>query len=216
MKINVQENNFEMDLNIPTLASMEIIGNLFESFCKLANSSVDANTAEDAGKEPSSNEGELREEKAKHFSDLAKKYQTTPSAKFVREEKYYSEDFVKTLVDCPVCNAHYETNLNKHFKGIRCRQCDSNLFLGWATGVRGELDEDGNYFIANSEFVSRKKIDENDEFESMFNTDEYPNSENTIAEITSYLDENGINHKGITLKGKLLELAKKSKNVQGD
>lgn len=139
----------------------------------------------------------------------------------LQNEPQQNPDLVKADVQCPFCGFTKIVKTLKYNKFIKCPDCKEKLFLSWINNHRGELDENGCYFTATEEFKSRPRYTEDDdygknaksiaEYEEMFKKSDDPNvpdSTNTIAEITKYLDDKGIDHQGVTLKGKLLELVK--------
>lgn len=52
-----------------------------------------------------------------------------------------------------------------HRKAITCPSCKQAVFLSWATGIEGEIDEHGYYFHAVEPFNIRKI---NQEFQDAF------------------------------------------------
>ena len=52
---------------------------------------------------------------------------------------------------------------------MNCPDCQGSVFLSWATGVKGELDENGFYFRGDSPMKIKEKTDE---FEDMFAVEE--------------------------------------------
>lgn len=126
-------------------------------------------------------------------------------------------DEVKVDLQCPFCGHTSFEKVKPYFKFIKCPACGKGLFLSWINGNPNEKDEHGCSFKASTEFRHRSYDDHDknakslSEYEKMFkeNDDPHvPDSTNTIAEIVEYLDEQNINHQGVTLKGKLLDLVK--------
>ena len=48
---------------------------------------------------------------------------------------------------------------------MNCPDCQGSIFLSWATGVKGELDDNGFYFRGDSPMKFKEQTDE---FEDMF------------------------------------------------
>lgn len=142
--------------------------------------------------------------------------------KIIEQSPKHESETVRADVQCPFCGFAEIVKVFRTNKFVKCPSCGKRLFLSWINGNRGELDEHNCYFTANTEFHSRAELDSADdgyeknaktiqEYADMFKKSDdpdVPDSTNTIAEITKYLDDKGIDHTGITLKGKLLELVK--------
>lgn len=76
---------------------------------------------------------------------------------------------VKVDLQCPYCGFCKILRTASHKKGVACPDCRQSVFLSWATGVEGCIDEHGCYFHAYEPFNIRKI---NQEFRGVF--DEYP------------------------------------------
>lgn len=61
-------------------------------------------------------------------------------------------DKVKVDLQCPFCGYCATLTTGSHRKGIWCPVCKQNLFLRWAGGAQGKLDEKGFYFHAYEPF----------------------------------------------------------------
>lgn len=72
---------------------------------------------------------------------------------------------VKVDLQCPFCGFCKMMKTGSHRKGITCPTCKQTVFLAWATGVEGELDNYGYYFHAYEPFNIRKI---NQEFQDVF------------------------------------------------
>ncbi|MFT8608024.1 MAG: hypothetical protein ABF690_00455 [Liquorilactobacillus nagelii] len=124
---------------------------------------------------------------------------------------YRPIEYVKVDVECPFCGHVSIEKARLGDKFIKCPEpsCRRMLFLAYAADRFGIPDEKGFYYHAYSEFHSKHVIDEHKSFEKAFKPSDDPNipdATKTISEITDWLDEHNIDHKGVTLKGKLLEL----------
>lgn len=76
-------------------------------------------------------------------------------------------EFIKVKVDlqCPFCGHCKVVKVGAHRKAITCQSCKQAVFLSWATGIEGEIDEHGYYFHAVEPFNIRKI---NQEFQDAF------------------------------------------------
>ena len=72
-------------------------------------------------------------------------------------------------LQCPFCGCVKRLKVPSYFKFINCPDCQGSIFLSWATGVKGELDENGFYFRADSPMKFKEQADE---FEQMFAVEE--------------------------------------------
>lgn len=72
---------------------------------------------------------------------------------------------VKVDLQCPYCGFCKILRTVSHRKAITCPTCKQPVFLSWATGVEGELDNHGYYFHAFEPFNIRKI---NQEFQHIF------------------------------------------------
>ncbi|HEM3698060.1 TPA: hypothetical protein U1C85_001124 [Streptococcus suis] len=72
---------------------------------------------------------------------------------------------VKVDLQCPYCGFCKFLKTASYRKGITCPTCKQAIFLSWATGVEGELDNHGCYFHAFEPFNIRKI---NQEFQDAF------------------------------------------------
>lgn len=85
-----------------------------------------------------------------------------------RSEKPHKE-LVDVDLQCPFCGETRRLKAPEHFNRIFCPECGECLFLSWATGTRGEVDEDGYYYRACSPML---KKGEREAYEGMFAVDE--------------------------------------------
>ena len=76
-------------------------------------------------------------------------------------------EFIKVKVDlqCPFCGHCKVVKVGAHRKAITRPSCKQAIFLSWATGIEGEIDEHGYYFHAVEPFNIRKI---NQEFQDVF------------------------------------------------
>lgn len=72
-------------------------------------------------------------------------------------------------LQCPFCGCAKRWKVPSYFKFMNCPDCQGSIFLSWATGVKGELDENGFYFRADSPMKFKEQADE---FEHMFAVEE--------------------------------------------
>ncbi|GGE26459.1 hypothetical protein [Streptococcus himalayensis] len=72
---------------------------------------------------------------------------------------------VKVDLQCPYCGFCKILKTAPYKKAISCPTCKQPVFLSWATGIEGELDEYGYYFYAYEPFNIRRI---NKEFEDVF------------------------------------------------
>lgn len=93
------------------------------------------------------------------------------SEKFSESTAVSSKPSEKVDVDlqCPFCGCAKRWKVPSYFKFINCPDCQGSIFLSWATGVKGELDENGFYFRADSPMKFKEQADE---FEQMFAVEE--------------------------------------------
>lgn len=84
------------------------------------------------------------------------------------ENKSYS-DKVRVDLQCPFCGIAKAIKVPKTLTFIKCPGCNGKIFLSWATGVKGEVDEHSYYYKANSpmQFKNQK-----DEYKEMFGIEE--------------------------------------------
>nr|DAW75990.1 MAG TPA: LysW biosynthesis protein LysW [Caudoviricetes sp.] len=68
-------------------------------------------------------------------------------------------------LQCPFCGCAKRWKVPSFFKFMNCPDCQGSIFLSWATGVKGELDDNGFYFRADSPMKFKEQTDE---FEDMF------------------------------------------------
>lgn len=68
-------------------------------------------------------------------------------------------------LQCPFCGCAKRWKVPSYFTFMHCPDCQGAIFLSWATGVKGELDDNGFYFRGDSPM---KFKEETDEFEDMF------------------------------------------------
>lgn len=93
------------------------------------------------------------------------------SEKFSESTAVSSKPSEKVDVDlqCPFCGCAKRWKVPSYFKFLNCPDCQGSIFLSWATGVKGELDENGFYFRADSPMKFKEQADE---FEQMFAVEE--------------------------------------------
>lgn len=72
---------------------------------------------------------------------------------------------VKVDLQCPYCGFCKILKTAPHRKAITCPMCKQSVFLAWASGIEGELDNQGCYFHAYDPFNIRKI---NQEFQDAF------------------------------------------------
>lgn len=72
-------------------------------------------------------------------------------------------------LQCPFCGCAKRWKAPSYFKFMNCPDCQGSIFLSWATGVKGELDENGFYFRGDSPMKFKEQTDE---FEDMFAIEE--------------------------------------------
>lgn len=72
-------------------------------------------------------------------------------------------------LQCPFCGCAKRWKVPSYFTFMNCPDCQGSIFLSWATGVKGELDENGFYFRADSPMKFKEQTDE---FEHMFTVEE--------------------------------------------
>lgn len=116
---------------------------------------------------------------------------------------------VKVDMQCPFCGYAQTTITYWGNSYVKCPDCNEKLFCSPANKTYGTPDEHGFYYRANRAYKSRN-VQTNGYSEMFKKSDDpgVPDAYSTIEEIKEYLDENNINHDGVTLKGKLLELIK--------
>lgn len=68
-------------------------------------------------------------------------------------------------LQCPFCGCAKRWKVPSFFKFMNCPDFQGSIFLSWATGVKGELDDNGFYFRADSPMKFKEQTDE---FEDMF------------------------------------------------
>ena len=93
------------------------------------------------------------------------------SAKFSGSSAVSQKPSEKVDVDlqCPFCGCAKRWKVPYYFKFMNRPDCQGSIFLSWATGVKGELDDNGFYFRGDSPM---KFKDQTDEFEDMFVVEE--------------------------------------------
>lgn len=93
------------------------------------------------------------------------------SAKFSGSPAFSQKPSEKVDVDlqCPFCGCAKRWKVPSYYKFMNCPDCQGSVFLSWATGVKGELDENGFYFRADSPMKFKEQTDE---FEDMFAVEE--------------------------------------------
>ena len=72
-------------------------------------------------------------------------------------------------LQCPFCGCTKRWKVPSYFTFMNCPDCQGSIFLSWATGVKGELDDNGFYFKADSPMKFKEQADE---FEDMFAIEE--------------------------------------------
>lgn len=81
-----------------------------------------------------------------------------------RDEKPHKE-LVDVDLQCPFCGKVKRLKVPAHYNRVFCPECGECLFLSYAAGIRGEVDEDGYYYKACSPM---RKKGERDDYEKMF------------------------------------------------
>lgn len=76
--------------------------------------------------------------------------------------KIYIEQKVDVDLQCPFCGCAKRWKVPSYFKFMNCPDCQGSVFLSWATGVKGELDENGFYFRGDSPMKFKEQTDEFD------------------------------------------------------
>lgn len=89
------------------------------------------------------------------------------SAKFSGSTAVSQKPSEKVDVDlqCPFCGCAKRWKVPSYFTFMNCPDCQGSIFLSWATGVKGELDDNGFYFRGDSPMKFKEQTDE---FEDMF------------------------------------------------
>ena len=89
------------------------------------------------------------------------------SAKFSGSTAISQKPSEKVDVDlqCPFCGCAKRWKVPSYFTFMNCPDCQGSIFLSWATGVKGELDDNGFYFRGDSPMKFKEQTDE---FEDMF------------------------------------------------
>lgn len=89
------------------------------------------------------------------------------SAKFSGNTAISQKPSEKVDVDlqCPFCGCAKRWKVPSYFTFMNCPDCQGSIFLSWATGVKGELDDNGFYFRGDSPMKFKEQTDE---FEDMF------------------------------------------------
>lgn len=89
------------------------------------------------------------------------------SAKFSGSTAISQKTSEKVDVDlqCPFCGCAKRWKVPSYFTFMDCPDCQGSIFLSWATGVKGELDDNGFYFRGDSPMKFKEQTDE---FEDMF------------------------------------------------
>lgn len=68
-------------------------------------------------------------------------------------EQPQEDERVTAHVDCPECGEDADVSVPDHFSFSKCPSCGTKLFNAWATGTKGEVDENGYYFHADKEMI---------------------------------------------------------------
>lgn len=63
---------------------------------------------------------------------------------------------VKADIQCPFCGLCKIIKIGSHRKAVNCQECRQPIFLKWATGIEGEVDDRGFYFKATEPFNINK------------------------------------------------------------
>lgn len=114
---------------------------------------------------------------------------------------------VKVDIQCPFCGCVQTKVTYFGNRYVKCPGCDEKLFCSPANKIYGTPDEHGFYYRSNQAYTPRNA--QTHEYSQMFKKSDdpsVPDAYSTIEEIKKYLDDNNVNHDGVTLKGKLLEL----------
>lgn len=106
------------------------------------------------------NDAEIDSVNIKEATDkLSAKFSGSPAVSQKPSEK------VDVDLQCPFCGCAKRWKVPSYFKFMNCPDCQGSIFLSWATGVKGELDENGFYFRGDSPMKFKEQTDE---FEDMF------------------------------------------------
>ena len=63
-------------------------------------------------------------------------------------------------LQCPFCGCAKRWKVPPYFTFMNRPDCQGPIFLSWATGVKGELDDNGFYFRADSPMKFKEQTDE--------------------------------------------------------
>ncbi|WP_338230823.1 hypothetical protein [Lactiplantibacillus paraxiangfangensis] len=113
-------------------------------------------------------------------------------------------NFVTATVQCPKCGYSGLKQVKYGYSYWRCPECGTKLFMAWSTGIRGEADRDGCYYILNQEYKPRREDDE--AYSSADDGPAKPNAYSTLTEIKEYLDSKGVNYSQARLKNDFVRL----------
>lgn len=102
-----------------------------------------------------------------NIKEAADKLATKFSGSTVVSQK--PNEKVDVDLQCPFCGCAKRWKVPSYFTFMSCPDCRGSIFLSWATGVKGELDENGFYFRADSPMKFKEQTDE---FEDMFAVEE--------------------------------------------
>lgn len=106
------------------------------------------------------NDAEIDPVNIKESTDrLSAKFSGSPAVSQKPSEK------VDVDLQCPFCGCAKRWKVPSYFKFMNYPDCQGSIFLSWATGVKGELDDNGFYFRGDSPMKFKEQTDE---FEDMF------------------------------------------------
>lgn len=104
------------------------------------------------------NDAEIDSVNIKEATDkLSAKFSGSPAVSQKPSEK------VDVDLQCPFCGCAKRWKVPSYFKFMNCPDCQGSIFLSWATGVKGELDENGFYFRGDSPMKFKEQTDESED-----------------------------------------------------
>ncbi|WP_436704279.1 hypothetical protein [Lactiplantibacillus plantarum] len=116
-------------------------------------------------------------------------------------------DLVQAKIECPNCGYDRDERVKFGYSYWHCPHCDTKLFMAWATGIRGETDEDGHYYVLNREYRPNWMADDTQESdERVEDGPAKPNAFSTLPEIKEYLDKLGVDYSQARLKNDFVRL----------
>lgn len=116
-------------------------------------------------------------------------------------------DLVQAKIECPGCGYDRDERVKFGYSYWHCPHCNTKLFMAWATGIRGETDEDGHYYVLNREYHPKWMADDTQESdERVEDGPAKPNAFSTLPEIKEYLDSKGVDYSQARLKNDFVRL----------